>query len=172
LQISDENLHLVRNLMDEVFGAENIVSLISFNKSSGLGATLLPTANDYIVWYARDISKLKYRQLFHSKGGPGGVEGRYTSVMLRDGKIRPATAEERTGVLPPGARLFAYSDLTKPGPGRKYEVEFAGKTFTPGSRWWGVTPEGMERLKLANRIVETGRGISFIRFLDDFSYFS
>jgi len=170
VQISDENLHHVRELLDEVFGAENFVSIISFNKSSGLGAKLLPTANDYILWYAKEIKRMKYRQLFVPKGGSENV-GRYNNVMQADGPRRPATKEEREGELPPGARLFTLSDLTKPGPGSRYEVEFNGKRYTAGTRWWGVPPENMQRLIAAGRIVETGNNISFIRFLDDFPAF-
>jgi adenine-specific DNA-methyltransferase len=60
---------------------------------------------------------------------------------------------------------FTYSDLTKPGPGSRFPINFKGKTFNPGTRWWGVTPEGVERLISEDRIIETGNGISFVRFL-------
>ncbi len=146
VQISDENIHIVRSVMDEIFGRENFVSQISFNKNSGFGASLLPTANDYILWYAKDKDKLKYHQLFKEKYGGDNSIGRYNSVMLADGTKRPATKEEKEGKLPPGARLFTYSDLTKPGPGTRYEVEFEGKKYTPGTRWWGITPEGFQKL--------------------------
>ncbi len=171
VQIGEENVHHVRELMDEVFGHEHFVSMISFNKNSGFGATLLPTANDLILWYARDIERVKFNPLFLGKAAGTDTAGRYNSVRLQDGTIRPATTEERQGHLPPGARLFTYSDLTKPGPGSRYEVTFNGKVFTPGSRWWGVPPEGMESLKAAGRLVETGKHLSYIRFLDDFPAF-
>jgi adenine-specific DNA-methyltransferase len=127
VQISDENVHLVRNLMDEVFGSENFVSLISFNKNSGFGANLLPSANDYIVWYARDKNHIKFRTLYLEKDAADDGIGRYNSIMLSDGTIRPASDIEKKGNQPMGSKLFTYSDLTKPGPGSKYEVEFNGK---------------------------------------------
>lgn len=171
VQISDENVHLVRNLMDEIFGRDNFVSLISFNKNSGFGANLLPTANDYIVWYAKDKKQLKYRQLFKIKAGGQESVGRYNNIELPDGTRRPATKEEKEGVIPVGAKLFTFSDLSKPGPGSRYEVEFNGKVYTPGNRWWGLKPEGFKKLIDANRIVETGSGISYIRYLQDFPAF-
>jgi adenine-specific DNA-methyltransferase len=63
VQIGDENVHRVRAVLDEVFGEGNFVSQISFNKNSGLGSSLLPTANDYLLWFAKEISNIKYRDL-------------------------------------------------------------------------------------------------------------
>jgi adenine-specific DNA-methyltransferase len=171
VQISDENVHHVRELMDEVFLPKNAVSIISFNKNSGLGSRLLPTANDYILWYAKNISNVKYHQLYREKLAGSDSAGRYNSIRLSDGTLRPATKTEREGDLPDGAKLFTYSDLTKPGPGSKYEVEFNGKNYSPGSRWWGVTPDGMKSLIKSGRIIETGNNISYIRYLEDFTAF-
>jgi len=106
VQISDENLHHVRELLDEVFGAENLVSVISFNKNSGLGANLLPSANDFLLWFARDKDQIKYRQLYKSKAAGEDSAGRYNYVMTKDGDIRPATQEERAGNLEEGDRLY------------------------------------------------------------------
>ena len=63
VQIGDENLHHVRGLMDEVFGKQNLVSTISFSKTTGFSGRYLSSVTDYLVWYARDHSKLKYHQL-------------------------------------------------------------------------------------------------------------
>lgn len=67
VQISDENLHLVRDLMDEIFGAKNFVGIIAFTKTTGFSGRTLSSIADYIVWYARDAEKIKYRQLFREK---------------------------------------------------------------------------------------------------------
>ena len=67
VQIGDENVHLVRSLMDEILGSDNFVNQISFRTTSGLGSTFLATNGDYLVWYAKDKTKVKYRQLFVSK---------------------------------------------------------------------------------------------------------
>ena len=67
VQISDENLHHVRELMDEVFGEENCTSVIIVEKTSGATAKALPTINDYLLWYAKDTSRLRYCQLYRQK---------------------------------------------------------------------------------------------------------
>jgi len=64
VQIGDENVHRVRAVMDEVFGEGSFVSLILFEKSTGLGAKLLPRNSDYIVWYTKSVEVVKYRQLY------------------------------------------------------------------------------------------------------------
>jgi len=105
VQISDENVHLVRNLMDEVFGSENFVSLITVQKTAGQTGRYLPGTVDYIVWYCRDSERLKYRQLFSEKevGGAGG--SMYQFVELEDKQRRRLAAEEvrDLSALPKGA---------------------------------------------------------------------
>ncbi|MFU8889801.1 MAG: DNA methyltransferase, partial [Trueperaceae bacterium] len=167
VQIGDENVHRVRAVMDEVFGAENFVSQISFNKNSGLGATLLPTANDYILWYARDRGAVKFRTLKTLKDGSDESIGRYRSAVHVDGRVVPVTrlvAQELDG---DAWRLCTYSDLTKPGPGAKYEIRVEGRSFTSGARWWGMPKASLERATRSGRIRRTGNGISYLRLLED-----
>lgn len=64
VQISDENVHHVRELMDEVFGPENFVAIIAFQKGTFASSKLLPVLFDYIIWYSRDLEHVKYRHLF------------------------------------------------------------------------------------------------------------
>lgn len=165
LQIGEENVHRVRAILDEVLGSCNFVSEISFNKNSGFGATLLPASNDYILWYAKDKEQVKFRRLLDFKeAGKDGI-GRYTNACHIDGRIIPL------GKIPPGEEAewqpCAFGDLTKPGPGRKYEISFQGKKITSGSRWWGLPPESMERALRSGRIVPTGKSLSFVRRLID-----
>ncbi|HDR9271206.1 site-specific DNA-methyltransferase [Burkholderia pseudomallei] len=169
VQISDENLHHVRELMDEVFGQNNFVSIIQFAKTSGLeAASSLSSACDYLVWYARDKERVKYRSLWESKSALGSSG--YTHILLKDGSSRRMTSDEVAGKspIPDGARIFTLSDLTKPGPGSRYDVDFEGRRFSPGARWWGTTPESMARLIEAGRICAVGNTLRFIRYLDDF----
>lgn len=93
VQISDENVHLVRNLMDEVFGSENFVSLIVFTKTTSVTTTSLGNVSDFIVWFAKDISQLKYRQLYKDKDFTN--DPHYSQIRLQDGTIRTLTEEER-----------------------------------------------------------------------------
>ena len=169
LQIGDENVHLLRVLMDEVFGKENFVSQISFKKSSALGTRRLASVSDYLIWYAKNKEGMKYFPLYEDKGiGKGSL---YTSVMSPDYIDRPMTKNEKEepSIIPPDHRVFGNDNLTKPGPGSKYEVELNGKIYTPGNRWWGVTPEGMERAIRANRIIGSGKVPSYKRYFHDFA---
>ena len=168
VQISDENLHHVRELMDEVFGQDNFVSLVQFAKTSGLeAASSLSVACDYLVWYSKDSRKVKYRGLWERKS-MSSASG-YTHVQFADGLRRRLTTDEADGAaLPPGARVFTLSDLTKPGPGSRFDFEFEGRVFSPGNRWWGTTPQSMRRLADVGRLMVVGNTLRFIRYLDDF----
>jgi adenine-specific DNA-methyltransferase len=169
VQISDDNLHHVREVLDEIFGEENFVSLIAFVKSSGLGAVLLPRRTDFLLWYAKDIESVSYQQLYMSRGLGDPEADAYTQVLLPDGSARPVADDERTGApLPMGARVFRYDNLTKPGPGSRYPVVIDGREFTPGNRWWGVPQESMEKLIEAGRVVAQKTSLAYVRYLDDF----
>jgi len=172
VQISDDNIHHVREIMDEVFGAENFVSQISFTKAAGglqasnrIGAIL-----DYIVWYARDASRAKFNRLFYKKGAPLG-EG-YTTVSLSGGYFKTARDLNITAPheVPDGAYLAMSVLMTKPGPGAKFETKYCGVTYTPGNRWWGTTPEGLERVKKSLRAIPTKSSIRLAVRFDDFPY--
>lgn len=171
IQISDENLHRLRLLLDEVFGAHNLVSVISVVKSSGLGANLLPRQTDYLLWVAKDVEKLKYRQLYRTKALDGDGADAYGNVILGDGSIRRITNEERENpaLLPKSARVFRHGDLTKPGPGSKYPVEAFGKVFNPGNRWWGMPETSMKIAIGVERVAPVGNTLAYVRYLDDFS---
>jgi len=167
VQISDENLHHVKEILDEIFGPKNFVSIISVTKTTALGSKLLPRENDYIVWFARDIDKTKYNQLFKAKKP---LLTGFKRVLLPSGEIRSLTKEEKSNLklLPKGSELVTTGDLTKPGPGSKYEIEFEGKKYNPGKRWWGTTKEGIKNLIKKGRIISTGKNIYFLRKYTDF----
>ena len=140
VQIGDENVHLVRCLVDEVFGAENFISLITFRKTSGATAEFLAGGTDYLIWYAKDRAQAKYRPLYRSKGvgGPGG--GNYRFVELADGSRRPMTRSERENPssLPPGARPYALDNLTsarvRESRTGTFPIEFDGSNVQSGAR--------------------------------------
>ena len=118
VQINMENVHHVREVMDEIFGSNNFVSLISFTTTSGFQSNTLSRAGDYICWYAKDAKQVKYNQLFLNKEiGVSGTTG-YSFVELPDGSERSLTKEEKKNpeLLPKGSRLFSKSDLQSQGP--------------------------------------------------------
>src|SRR5688572_9127834 len=67
VQIGDENVHLVRSVMDEVFGSDNWVSLVTFRKTAGATSEFIPNTADYLVWYAKDKANAKYRPIYFEK---------------------------------------------------------------------------------------------------------
>jgi adenine-specific DNA-methyltransferase len=145
VQISDDNLHWVRGLMDEVFSSENFVAIIAFAKTSSATERFLAGTTDYIVWYAKAIATLKYRPLYRSKRfDPTGA---YNRIELDDGARRTMTASEKTDPesLPAGSRIYRLDNLTIQSIGREK------------SRW-KTNEAGMEKLKLANRLGVLPRG--------------
>lgn len=170
LQIGEENIHLVRSLMDEVFGAENFMSLITVRKASSLGASNLPSISDFIIWYAKSKDDVKYRQLLVSK--EFGVDTMYTSVELLDGTRRPMTTEERNNpkLLPEGSRPYGLDTLISAGytPTCTFDFEFEGKMVKSESKSWKTTRDGINHLIAANRIAKPGAIPKYVRFFDDF----
>ena len=134
VQIGDENVHRVRALMDEVFGEENFVSLISFRTTTGLGDIYIDSSSNYIIWYSKSYEGLKYRDLFRSKGLEDDVGGRYRRVQTSEFNRRPMSKEERTepNLLSP-AGIYRHDNLTSQSGGEKssFEVSLHGLIFVP-----------------------------------------
>ncbi|OCC15405.1 putative DNA methylase [Dissulfuribacter thermophilus] len=173
LQISDENVHHVRELMDEVFGKENFVSLIYFATTSGFTSAALSRVGDYLIWYAKELSRLKYRQLFLDKGNLERGDAAYKYIQLENGKRRAMTIEERKGLkaLPEKAKIYSVGDMTSQGASKEdTPFEFQGQIFRPksASHWKANYHEGMLRLKHASRIELVGSHLRYVRFLSDY----
>lgn len=152
VQISDENIHHLREILDEVFGAENFCSCITVRKTSGMGATLLPTTQDFLLWYAKDKRIVAYNQIYTSKSESAETDSHYQ----RD----------------ENDRLFTLSDLTGQNNNVQscvFDYQFEGRTYRlPASRQWKTTREGLDRLAKAGRLKASGNSIRYIRYLDDF----
>lgn len=173
VQISDDNLHVVRNLLDEIFGPQNFVSVITFQKTTGARTTGLATVSDYLLWYARDVDQMKFRPLYKEKGlGGEGTTG-YTRARLPDGSIRNLSPVERAGVedVPEEERVFTLDNLTSQSPGSRFPVELDGYTFELSRGYWKTTPEGMARLRTAGRLHRSGNTLRYVRYLDDFNVY-
>jgi len=165
VQIGDENVHRVRSLLDEIFGESNFLSQINVVKTSGLAAAdRLSASTDIILWYARSKAPSKYRQLLVEKdiATSDGVMYRY----IRDEAGIPTRIPGREPANP--AKAYRLDNITKPGPGSKYPVEFNGRSYEPGARWWGTTESGMTRVKRASRLAASGNTISFLRAWSDY----
>lgn len=169
VQISDENLHHVRELMDEIFGNTSFASLIAFAKGGGgLRARDRPSSRfDYLVWYAKDPAKILYNPLYEQR--TSGLESGFSWVQLPDGTRQRLTKEQKADLnaLPEGSRLFGDEDLTKPGPGAKYAITYDGQVFESGKRWWGTPKESLQRVISAKRVIVVGKKLRFVRFFDE-----
>ncbi len=171
-QISDDNLHYCRSIIDEIFGSENYFGTICFQKTaSPLSAeNLLPSKMDFIIWYAKDKKKIKYHKLFFKRAND--IKAGFDRIKLKDGTIRKLTPKEKSGEqpLPDDGKLLIYKDIFKSGPGSKYDIEIEGKIYNSGKRWWGQSKEDIYKLYNKGRIAVSGNSVYFIRYLDDFPY--
>ncbi len=176
VQISDDNVHHVRELLDEVFGKGNFASLITFQKTTGSTTATVPTTSDYLLWYAKNLKTIKFRKLYERQvpGTAGALE--YKRVELADGMLSPVSKyiiDGRTA-LPKGARLFSTGDISsKGGDDPDIVVKWEGKKITLSckpNRHWKCGVEGTKRLWEAGRLLRQ-RGLRiYKRYFDDFPY--
>lgn len=158
VQIGDENVHLVRALMDEVFGEDNFVSQISFKKTSGTGGAYLDNIYDIILWFARKKDRLKFRRPLQVKSDEL-LASQYTGVdelrkidSLGDPSFLPGDMSSQ-GASEAGTYPFGLD-------GRFYEL--------PPNTHWKASRAGMPRLAKANRLVGIGKRARYKRFADDY----
>ena len=165
VQIGDENVHRVRGLTDEVFGEENFVSLISFKKTTALTSEYLSNNCDYLLWYAREREKTKYRAILVEKGYESDL-GFYSYVEDSIGQRRKLRSNESGDPQ----SVYSVSDLTSSHDYSlgKTPFSYRGRKFSPGNRFWSTSPAGMTRIARCDRIHESTNSVRFVRFLRDF----
>jgi len=176
-QIGDENVHLVRALMDEVFGSDNFCALINYKTTTGAGSPGITTevlagVSDYLVWYAKDRSRLKYRTLYFERDVQGDANYRY---IEDDSGIRPMTKDESQRVnelFRSGARVLRQNPLTSQTAGATtiFPVEIDGQVFRPTKGGWKTNAAGMDNLRNAGRLMPSGKTLGFVRYFADFPY--
>ena len=177
VQISDENLHHVREVLDEVFGQQNFVSLIPFRKKTmPLGARYLEQMYDFILWYARTKEDTqgrpmaKYRPLFLQQHPTPDSD--WSWYELPDGSRHKMSREqiENPGLLPEGARIYRLKSLEPSGinVGGRFDFEFEGKLYKPPRGGWGTGPDGMHALERARRLQPKGDLLNYVLFFDDY----
>jgi adenine-specific DNA-methyltransferase len=177
VQIGDENVHLVRCLMDEVFGAENFISLICCAKTTGTTGEYLAGTIDYVIWYAKLRLSVKYNQLYSDKKlGGAGATG-YSQIELADGSRRSLQNNEKSSVAlhPLGSKIYSLDNLTSPrvrdARTGYYGIEIGGRSILPQKGEWKTNREGMKRLQIANRVQLVGNTPRYVRMLHDFASF-
>ena len=171
LQINDKNLHHAQEIMEEIFGESNYFGLICFQKvASPLAAeNSMPSKLDFLLWYCKDITKVKYHKLFYKR--KNDIDVGYNNIELENGERRKLTSDEINGkVKIPKGKLFKPIDLFKSGPGSKFKIKVNGKIYDSGKKWWGQKKEDIQKLVDLKRVVPYGNSLTFIRYLEDFPY--
>ena len=179
VQIGDENVHRVRALMDDVFGEDNCVALVTIEKTSSQTQDYLAPVTDYLVWYAKSKDRMKFRSPWEPKVRDQAGFAEYSKVQLDSLERRPMTREERAdpGAVPAAARIYRPDNLTSQSMGREkgegaaswFAVRLNGKEFRPSlSSRWKTNESGMRRLAYSARLEERGSSLAYVRFIDDF----
>jgi adenine-specific DNA-methyltransferase len=178
VQISDENVHIVRSLLDEAFGSSNFAGMIAFRKTAGLSSPVARTnvvasVFDFILWYAKDLDQIKYRQLYEAKATSAEAEGNWSSVELSDGTRRAMTPAERSdwSTLPAGSSVYRIDNMTSAGYSASLSepYEFDGRTFTlRPNLHWKTTKSGLDGLARAGRLLGVGNTLTYVRRFADF----
>jgi len=172
-QIGDENVHRLRCILDEVFGPDNFISIITVAKTTGMSGDSLSSVTDFVLWYAKDKDYLKYNNILELKTAGGEGATAYTKIYYPDGRIKRATLEELNGsakILEDG-QICATGDITSnrpPGENDLTAFKFRGGVYSPGKRTFGTNEQGMTRAGKADRIVITSTGkLSYRRLFND-----
>ncbi len=171
VQIGEDNVHLVRSVLDEVFGSDNCVCMIAYRTHSALGAGFIPNEYDYLLWYAREIEATKFRRLTVDK--PVHLDSHMNYAIGPDGTTRRLADAEQLdpSLLPDGWRVFRYQTLSSSGYTRSctFDHDFRGTIYSLATgKSWATTPEGMIRLERADRIVATNTYLNYVQLHEDF----
>lgn len=178
VQISDENVHLIRNLMDEVFGSENFISQISMKRASVMFTSKYLKNNlFYLIWFAKDKNKVKYRQLFTNQPLEDFVESSGSHLWFEDietkqeFKSTPEQRKEIENYLKQNSNLtpFATLGLNAQGIEKQDAFEFKGNNYYPPSgTQWKSSYRGLEKLVKLNRIILEGNNIRYKYYYADY----
>ncbi|MFZ4535967.1 site-specific DNA-methyltransferase [Propionivibrio sp.] len=171
VQISDENLHHVREIMDEVFGAENYCSTIQVQKTGSQEGALLGATVDFLVWYAKAKTAVKYQQLYLPRSQGDKSFTRYDFIELPGGASRRLTRDELFGqVCIPVGKAYRYTSLISDGQSSTEQLfTFRHREFRPkATSHWKTNVAGLTRLAKVGRVEDASMTIRYKRYLDDF----
>jgi adenine-specific DNA-methyltransferase len=174
VQISDENIHRVRCLLDDVVGPDNFIAQLVIQKAGSAAGVFVPGICDYVLWYGKNRERTKYRAQYVLRDVSLDNPDRFTGVLLEDGS---RSSLRRESGLPSNARLFAPDPMQSASVGREkgegaaswFPVQLEGKVYLPTERSrWKTNEIGMERLKRSQRLIPQDTTIRFMRFPEDF----
>ncbi|MCK4734485.1 MAG: site-specific DNA-methyltransferase [Methanophagales archaeon] len=167
VQISDDNVHHVRELMDDVFGGGSYMATITFAKQGSSKKESLDTANDFLLWYAKDSKGVKYHPLFTSRRIES-IDKVYNNIELPDGKSKRYKEDKK---YPAGSRRLAAQSIYSRSGGEKsrFSFTFKGISYVPPiNYYWSTNESGLYNLKNANRLIVIGNHLRRKVYLDDF----
>jgi len=169
VQIGDENVHRVRAVMDEVFGENNFVAVITNATTTSSSSQFIDTVTDFVLWFAKSRSATKYRPLFFDKADSSSSDQLYRHAITNDGLAhRNVSAADFPGDR--DSKVFRIDQLTSQTQASttRYPVEFEAKTYAVGKRQWATPPHGMKRLKAASRVILSGQSLAYVRLMQDY----
>lgn len=166
IQISDENVHHVKELCDEIFGRENYLNIIPFVKTSGVTTKFLASRVDFLIWYAKRKEQCKYHTLYLPKSYEEGTASTYTWLSLPDGTHRGMTKSEKQNIslIPSGAKIYKADNITSQG-NPVFPFKYLGKVYRQA---WKTNEAGMTALAKNNRLHVAANSLQYVRYLDDF----
>ena len=171
VQISDENVHRVRTLMDEVFGDANFAGQISFAKTTGQSGGAIPSVSDYLLWYGKSLGALKIRSASVPKPPIDNPNERYVCIEKAEGEIVDLSVRQKTGEDPrPEGKILKLADCTSQTgtEASRFPIIFEGKSHVPaGSRGWSTSAGGFERLRKANHLFSVGKSLLWKNYRDE-----
>jgi adenine-specific DNA-methyltransferase len=173
IQISDENIHRVRMVMDDVFGSENFCAQITFFKTTSQTSNLLAPTTDFLLWYAKNKIRTKYHQVYSPKTVETDKAGVYNWIEFDDGLRRRLTSGEKIDyeTLPASSRIYRLDTMTSQSGGEttKFDVDLNGGIYHSGKGFWKTNLEGMQRLISTERVTPSGITLAYVRYIDDFA---
>jgi adenine-specific DNA-methyltransferase len=166
LQISDENLHHVREILDSIFGADNCLNVIPFAKTSGVTTKFLASNVDFLLWYAKNRELATFHQVYLTKSFEAGTADNYSWLKFPDGTYRGMSAEEKRNrsLVPPDARVYKPDNIASQG-NPTPDFEHLGKVYRQA---WKTSIPGMASLAKAGRLHVAKNSLQYVRYLTDF----
>ena len=170
VQISDENVHRVRCVMDEVFGSQQFRSIVAFRTTTGKASAGLDVTCDFVLWYSRS-ERYRVNQLYTSRTPDDDQNLR--SIEWHDG-LRQSFPDSTSinDAAQRGGRVWRQNPITSQSASDStlFEVDFEDKKFTPKKGGWKTNQVGMNRLYSAGRLCASGDTLGYVRYLEDFAY--
>lgn len=165
VQISDENLHYVYNMLEEVFGKQNFISIITLKKTAYQASNTLASVTDYIIWFSRNKDVVKVNPLFSDKADLESF-GLYKFIKRNDGRVETASSNDKPE---DGRRFRLISLISQGGTSSEQKFQFQGMEFVPpDNNHWKTTLVGMDRMAKQGRLTVSGSSLAWLGYVDDF----